>query len=75
MVGPLYFACENGKIEVVEYLMKHGAQAQIDMQDKVNIVIDDTWLRMKLLYEYDISMVQPHFIMHVKILRLRWWNG
>ena len=29
---PLHYACLNGKIEVVECLMKHGAQ--IDMQDK-----------------------------------------
>ena len=34
---PLHFACQHSKIEVMECLMKHGAQ--IDMQDKVS----DEW--------------------------------
>jgi len=29
-------ACENGNTEAMECLMKHGAQAQIDMQDFVS---------------------------------------
>jgi len=29
---------------------------------------------MTFLYEYDISMVKPHFIMHVKKVALKLWN-
>jgi len=32
----LHCACEGGSIEVVDYLVKHGAHAQFDMQDKVS---------------------------------------
>jgi len=31
---PIHYACENGKIKVLECLINHGAQ--IDMQDKVS---------------------------------------
>ena len=52
--------------------MKHGAQ--IDMQDRYVSVGIDVWVRMTLLYEYDISMVKLHFIMHVKMARLKSWD-
>ena len=36
---PLHYACEAGSIEIVEHLIKLGAQ--IDMQDKY--VSDEWW--------------------------------
>ena len=69
---PLHFACENDKIEVVECLMKHGAQ--IDMQDKTVSAGIDAWLRMTLLYKYGISLVKLHFIAHVGVVILKSWN-
>jgi len=29
---------------------------------------------MTFLYEYDISLVKPHFIMYVKKVALKLWN-
>ena len=57
--------------------MKHGAQ--IDAQDKVsderqlNFSIDAR-VTMALLYEYDIRKVILHFILHVKMVKLKQWN-
>ena len=34
----------------------------------------DAWITMTFLYEYDISLVKPHFIVHVKQVALKLWN-
>jgi len=34
----------------------------------------DAWITTVFLYEYDISLVKPHFIMHVKQIALKLWH-